>query len=65
MVHIPIPKVSAAVCLRRVLCLGLWVHFSLSWVTGMGSVEILRKGRETVKENMTGICPFHSPPANL
>lgn len=37
----------------------------MSWVTDVGTVEILRKGRETVKENMTSISHFHPPPTNL
>lgn len=45
MIHVPIPKVRAAKCVwGGVLFLGLWIRFSLSWVTDVGSVEILRKG---------------------
>lgn len=35
-----------------VLSLGLWREFGLSWITAVNWVEILRKGRETAKENM-------------
>lgn len=66
MVHIPIPKGRVVECAwGGVLFPGLWIQFSLSWVTDVGTVEILRKGWETVKENMTSISHFHPPPTNL
>lgn len=66
MIRISIPKVRVVECVwGRVLFLGLWIQFGLSWVTDVGLVEILRKGRETVKENMSNLSHFHSPATNL